>query len=259
MTDTHIALCSGGTDSVAATHASMVFGPAEQVVYLDTGTGLQDNVDYVRDLCQQFGWPIRVIETPESYEELVADHGYPGPSRHFIMYQRLKERQLCTLAAETDGDLHLWTGIRRAESDRRMRHVEAETERGDGRWYWRAPLCDWPNGRPMEYIEQFDLLKNPLWESIGRSGDCFCGCFGDRAELIDLAAAGFEEHANWLDSIETPDGCPREQQRWAGYNWEKHDWAADDELQTTLCSSCAVPDGGEPSNETSSDYSDSRS
>jgi len=249
----HVALCSGGGDSVAATHAAMIFGPATEVVYLNTGTGPGDgavtaNGEWVREWCESNGWPFRSMETPESFPEKVAENGYPGPSRHFMMYQKLKDRQLCQLAAETDGDLHCWTGIRRFESERRMRHVEPEDERGDGRWFWRAPLANWTDERVDVYRERFDLPVSPVSESIGRSADCWCGCFGDRVELIDLAAAGFEDHADWLESLETPDDAPREQQNWGGYNWEKDDWAAEDDAQVTLCSSCGadypIADGG---------------
>lgn len=241
----HVALCSGGGDSVAATHAAMVFGPATEVVYLDTGTGPGDgavaaNGEWVRDWCEANGWPFRRMATPVSYAEKVAENGYPGPSRHFIMYQKLKDRQLCELAADTDGDLHCWTGIRRFESDRRMRHVQPEDERGDGRWYWRAPLANWTDGRVDAYRERFDLPVSPVSEAIGRSADCWCGCFGDRTELVDLAAAGFEGHADWLEALETPADVPREQQKWAGYNWDQSDWAADDDAQATLCSSCGA-------------------
>lgn len=206
----HVALCSGGGDSVAATHAAMVFGPAEEVVYLDTGTGPGDgavsaNGDWVQQWCESNGWPFRRMETPVSFEELVAEHGYPGPSRHFLMYQKLKDRQLCELAAESDGDLYCWTGIRRLESEKRMRHVEPEGERSGGRWFWRAPLADWPDERVDEYREQFDLPLSDVSERIGRFADCWCGCFGDRVELIDLAAAGFEDHADWLESLDTPE------------------------------------------------------
>jgi len=253
-TDRHVALCSGGGDSVAATHAAMVFGPATEVVYLNTGTGPGDgavsaNGEWVREWCESNGWPFRSMETPEDYAEKVAENGYPGPSRHFMMFQKLKDRQLCQLAAETDGDLYCWTGIRRMESERRMRHVEPEGERSGGRWFWRAPLVDWSDELVDEYRERFDLPVSPVSEAIGRSADCWCGCFGDRTELIDLAAAGFEDHADWLESLETPKDAPREQQRWAGYNWDQSDWAADDDAQMTLCSACgpdypAATDGG---------------
>lgn len=253
--DTHVALCSGGKDSVAAAHAAMTFGPAEEVVFLHTRTDPPDAysaidaaVDWVRDWCESNDWPFRVVEAPKSFAEIVAEEGYPGPSRHGIMYRRLKDRPIDARQQEESGDLHCWTGIRRWESDNRMAVAEPEGERGDGRWYWHSPLVSYTDERVRGYLERFDLEPAPIVQELGRSADCFCGCFGDRNELLDLAAAGFEEHAEWLDSLETPDGCPREQDRWAGYNWEKSDWAAEDDRQMTLCSSCdraARTDGGQ--------------
>lgn len=250
MTD-HVALCSGGEDSVAATHAAMTFGPAEEVVFLHTRTDPPDAysaidaaIGWLRDWCDGNGWPFRVVEAPESFAEIVREKGYPGPSRHFLMYRRLKDRPIDERRKGADGDLHCWTGIRRWESDNRMEVATPEGERGDGRWFWHSPLVNWTDQRVEDYIDRFGLEPAPVVQELGRSADCFCGCFGDRAELVDLAAAGFEEHADWLDSLETPEGCPREQSRWAGYNWDKSDWAEEDDLQLTLCSSCAVPDGG---------------
>lgn len=250
--DHHVALCSGGKDSVAATHAAMTFGPAEEVVFLHTRTDPPDaysaidaTVDWLRQWCRNHGWPFRVVEAPAPFDEIVSENGYPGPSRHFLMYRRLKDRPIDTRRKDVDGDLHCWTGIRRWESNNRMEVAEPEGERGDARWYWHSPLVDWTDDRVAAYLERFGLSPAPVVEELGRSADCFCGCFGDRAELVDLAAAGFEAHAEWLDSLETPEDCPKEQQRWAGYNWDKSDWAADDDLQTTLCSTCAVrADGG---------------
>ena len=254
MTDDeyHVALCSGGTDSVAATHAAMTFGPAEEVVFLDTGTGpdlqpnaIKETVAWIREWCNDNDWPFRVIETPDSFENWVATNGYPGPDIHRIAYIKLKDHAIDKLRKEVDGELHCWTGIRRAESHKRMKVAEKD-ERGDGRWYWRKPLVHFSDDRLDDYLERFELEPAKVVQKIGRSADCWCGCFGDRTELIDLEAAGFEEHAKWLESLDTPADCPREQQKWAGYNWEKHDYAADDDRQMTLCSSCdrAKTDGG---------------
>lgn len=247
---THVALASGGKDSTAAAHAAVRYGPADLLVYLDTGTGITANREYVEDLADHLGVQLWTLRTGEDYGELVREHGFPGPSRHFLMYQRLKERQLCKLAATTAGDLHLWTGIRRMESARRMRHVEPEGERGDGRWYWHAPLCEWPDSRVPEYIEEMGLPENPLWDTLGRSGDCYCGCYGTREELLDLRAVGADGRADALRNLETDVSEERgdEKGRWAWASMSPAEQRAErvDDAQTTLCSTCAVPDGGEP-------------
>jgi len=247
----HVALCSGGTDSVAATHAAMTFGPAEEVVFIDTGTGPDDatsaidaTVAWLREWCDDNGWPFRVVETPDDFSEWVADRGYPGPGIHRIAYIKLKDHAIDKLRKEVDGELHCWTGIRRAESDNRMTVAEQD-ERGDARWFWRKPLVHFSDERLQDYLDRFGLEPASVVDEIGRSADCWCGCFGDRAELLDLAAAGFEAHAEWLEGLDTPEGCPREQARWAGYNWAKHDFADADDRQMTLCSSCDRHKGGE--------------
>lgn len=239
--ETHVALVSGGKDSTAAAHAAVRFGPADILVYLDTGTGLDANREWCETLADHLDTQLWTLRTNEDYAELVRENGFPGPSRHFLMYQRLKERQLCKLAAVTGGDLHLWTGIRRQESDRRMRHVDPEGERGDGRWFWHAPLCDFPDHRVPDYLEAFDLPRNPLWETLGRSGDCYCGCYGTREELLDLRAVGGDDVAEWLETLEAEVADDqREHGRWAWASMDKADWAEADDDQLTLCSACGV-------------------
>ena len=243
----HIALCSGGKDSVAATHYAMTEGPAEEVVFLHTRTdppnsysAIDATVDWLRQWCRENGWPFRVVEAPVPFDDIVREHGYPGPSRHFLMYRRLKDRPIEKVNTETDEDLHCWTGIRRWESDNRMEVAKPEGERSGGKWVWHSPLVDYTDQDVDDYLEEHGLEPAPIVQKLGRSADCWCGSFGDRAELLDLEAAGFDDHAEWLDSIDAPEDAPREQQRWAGYNWDKADWAEEDELQTTLCSHCSA-------------------
>jgi 3'-phosphoadenosine 5'-phosphosulfate sulfotransferase (PAPS reductase)/FAD synthetase len=228
----------------------MRWGPCDEVVFLHTGTGpgggaVDATAEWLSDWCRSYDWRFTVVETPESFGEIVNEHGYPGPGQHGLMYIRLKDRAIETFNRTVDNgtDLHCWTGIRRWESDNRMAVAEPEGERGDGKWLWHAPLVDWHDSDVREYRERFNLPVSEPVEELGRSADCFCGCFGEPAELVELAAAGYGDHAEWLESLETPDGCPREQRRWAGYGADKSDWAKDDELQTTLCSACGVPGG----------------
>jgi len=249
--ETHVALCSGGRDSVAAAHYAMTNGLADRVVFLHTLTdpvgvrsAIDATIEWLADWCRENGWRFEVAEAPTRFDEIVADNGYPGFSRHYLMYRRLKDRPIDTYRQTVDGDLHCWTGIRRWESDNRMEVAEAEGERGDGRWYWHAPLVDWHDADVSEYLDRFDIRPSPLVEELGRSADCWCGCFGDPNELVDLAAAGFEEHADWLRDLETPDDCPRDFRQWAGTQWDKSDWADADENQPTLCASCRTDKTG---------------
>lgn len=246
-----IALCSGGTDSVAATHWAMTHGKTDEVVFLHTRTDPADaysaidaTVDWIEAWCENNGWPFRVEEAPQQFTEITAEEGTPSPRTHFIMWRRLKDRPIDELRKRTEGDLHCWTGIRRWESERRAEVAEPEGERGDGRWVWHAPLVEWTDADVEEYLDKHGIEPADVVQEIGRSCDCWCGCFGDRNELLDLEAAGFKEHADYLRNLPTPDDAPKAQQQWAGFNWDKADWAEQDDLQTTLCSSCARADGG---------------
>lgn len=237
---THVALCSGGMDSAVSTHIAVRWGPANLVVYLDTGTGVNDNETWVREYAREIGAQCWTLSTHESYVEKVEEHGFPGPSRHGIMYRCLKERQIQKLASTVSGDLHLWTGVRALESDRRMRTVEATAEHDGGRWTWHAPIHDWSKGECQRYLAAMDLPRNPLWDTLGRSGDCFCGCFGSPEEVLDLRAAGHGEHADWIRELEQSVETGDEKERWAWGALSDPERRAErvDDDQLTLCSTC---------------------
>ncbi|MHB9288106.1 phosphoadenosine phosphosulfate reductase family protein [Halobacteriales archaeon Cl-PHB] len=254
--ETHVGLCSGGQDSAVAAHVAVRWGPADLLVYLDTRTGLEENREYVERLADHLGVQLWTLRTQESYSERVQSEGFPGPSLHSIMYRSLKERQIQKLATVCNGfgnaaNLHLWTGVRSAESERRMRNVEPESE--GARWAWHAPIHDWTKADCRDYLERFDLPENPLWDTLGRSGDCFCGCFGSPEEKLDLRAAGCGYHAEWLEDLEAAvaiDGPEKERESWAwGARETRAVRAENDDDQLTLCSTCGASnpatDGGE--------------
>jgi 3'-phosphoadenosine 5'-phosphosulfate sulfotransferase (PAPS reductase)/FAD synthetase len=265
---THVALVSGGMDSTVAAHVAVEDHGVDLLAYLDTGTGLDENREYIERLADHLGVQLWTLRTHESYEEKVQEHGFPGPSRHTMMYSSLKERQIGKLATVCNGygntsDLHLWTGVRADESERRMAHVERVQEAD--RWTWVAPIHDWSKAECRHHVESHDLPKNPLWGTLGRSGDCFCGCFGNPEEKLDLRAAGCDYHADWIEDLETAVDTNDETERWAwGALSEKEQRGAAaeaDDGQMFLCSSCegfvARTDGGNSvSRSTDTDRSD---
>lgn len=245
----HVALISGGMDSAVAAHVAITDGPADLLVYLDTRTGLDKNREYIERYADQLGVQLWTLRTNESYEEKVQKNGFPGPAQHLTQYTSLKERQIGRLATMSSGrgsssDLHVWTGVRSDESERRMENVEPES---DGpRWVWHAPIHDWSKADCREYLDRHDLPQNPLWDTLGRSGDCFCGCFGAPEEKLDLRAAGCEGHAEWIEDLEQRVNLDQKQERetWA---WgaldddeQKRERAENDDAQMLLCSTCGA-------------------
>lgn len=239
----HIALCPGGLDSAVAAHASIRWGPSDLLVYLDTRTGAVENHRYVGRLADHLGTQLWTLRTNEDYEEKVREEGFPGPPRHGMMYRSLKERQLDRLATMCAGrgnksDLHLWTGVRRRESVQRMGRVAPVQEAE--RWTWHAPICNWSIEEVKRYRRRFRIPKNPLWTTLGRSGDCFCGCFGSPEELIDAEAAGCERLVRKLRSLEASIEAEDEKGRWAWGGMSEVYRRAErvDEQQMTLCAAC---------------------
>jgi len=248
MTATHAALVSGGMDSAVAADVSVRWGDADLLVYLDTGTDLSRNRRYVERLAGWMDVQLWTLRTQESYAEIVKEHGFPGPSRHGLMYRKLKERPIQRLAARVD-ELHCWTGVRRRESDRRMRTVDAEAESDGGRWTWHAPIADWTGADCRQYIRRYEVPCNPLWDDLGRSGDCYCGCFASPDEKIDTLAAGCPGRVAWLDALEQQAAHGDERDCWANGGLTRAEVRAErlDDDQMTLCSTCGLrADGGEP-------------
>jgi len=248
MSETHVALCSGGRDSVVAAHVAVRWGPADLLVYLDTGTGADENRAFIQDVADHLGVQLWTLRTHEQYDNAVREHGFPGASRHNIMYRKLKERQISKLATVAGDELHCWTGVRAQESERRMRTVEPEGQPANERWYWHAPLHDWSDAERDAYLRRFDLPESPLWDTLGRSADCWCGCFGSPEELIDAEAVGLDDVVDPLRNLETELDRDDERDRWAWSGMSDSEQRAarnDSDAQLSLCSACGVPDPNE--------------
>ena len=249
----HVAMVSGGMDSTVAAAVAVEVAPkVDFLAYLDTGTGLDENKKYIEELADALGVQLWTLRTHEDYGKKVREHGFPGPSRHGMMYISLKERQIQKLGIITGNkDLVLWTGVRSSESQRRMANVEGVQEARN--WTWVAPIHDWTKEDCREFLDEQDLPRNELWNTLGRSGDCFCGCFGSPEEKLDLEAAGCADHADWIRNLEDDVETGDEKENWAWGAFSEHERRAarveGDESQMTLCSSCGVsnpmPDGGQ--------------
>lgn len=246
----HYALFSGGHDSLASVHYAMEQDSTSAVLHLDTGTGIDENLEFVRNTCAEFEWPLRIIETPEDYEEFVKQVGFPGPGVHHWAYQRLKERQLVTVASEGSAAKHYWTGIRASESQRRMEfHDDPVDRERRERWVWVNPIHAWSDEDVEEYIDEYDLPRNPVVDLIHRSGECFCGAFAKRdEELVDLQA-NYPQHYEWLMDVEEEVREARGENETTSY-WGHGEESSDqlqrlakeyEELDMKLCRDC-VPD-----------------
>jgi len=249
-TDTDYALVSGGKASAVAAHAAIEHGPAKVAVHLDTRTGLDRNQEYIEELAETFGWTLMTLRTRVSWEDEVEQVGMPGPQHHGKMFNILKRRPLERLKVISQGEVGLWTGVYRKESQNRMGYVEPIDE-GD-RWIWVSPLHDWDPADFDRYVEAAGIPENPIWTELGRSGDCFCGAYANREELIDLEAAGYGDHADYIRSVEDRIDIGNEKEIWGWASLSDVERRGErmerDTGQMKLCSSCnpqyPVAEGG---------------
>jgi len=92
------------------------------------------------------------------------------------------------------------------------------------------------------YIDEKDLPINDLWETLGRSADCWCGCYGNPEELIDAEACELDDVVNHLRNLESEVDCEDEKGIWAHgglSNVEKRAERVDDE-NMSLCAHCGL-------------------
>lgn len=200
------ALFSGGHDSLCATHVAMTNGYAQEVVHVNTGIGVEQTREFVRETCARFGWPLNELSPPIPYDDLVLQHGFPGPAGHQFMYRRLKERCLAAFARERKprrgAPLVYCTGVRKQESDRRARGQQTEWQHAPKLgWTWRAVILEWSKGDCNRYIEEKGLPRNPVVDTLHMSGECLCGSFAKPGE-IDEIRLWFPETAARIAALE---------------------------------------------------------
>lgn len=186
------AMFSGGHDSICAAHVASQHPQFAGCVHVNTGIGIEQTREFVRKTCKDFGWPLleyRAEDEGQRYEDLVMEYGFPGPFHHRKMYNRLKERCIRRMTREHktkhSDRIMCVTGVRRAESVRRMGTVQ--TINREGARVWVAPLVDWTGTTKNEYMTRHDLPRNEVVDLMHMSGECLCGAFAHPGELEEIA------------------------------------------------------------------------
>lgn len=198
-------LFSGGDDSLALTHMAMEQEDwGDIVIYLDTGSSMPENVDYVRETCQKYGWNYTIIQTPMDLFTFTCRYGWPGPSQHTAAFNSFKARQLSYLYQRSNGSVKFFSGVRKQESGRRLRNVSDEIQYAEHNFsgWWVSPLAEMSDEWIAEYRDEHNLSRNPISEKIHRSGDCACMAYGHRdTELIQIESE-YPDFAQWLKNVE---------------------------------------------------------
>ena len=199
------AMFSGGHDSICAAHVASQHPAFAGCVHVNTGIGIEQTREFVRQTCSDLGWPLfeyRALEDEgQDYDEFVLTHGFPGPFMHRRMYITLKERCIRRMTREHktkhSDRIMCVTGVRRAESVRRMGTVQ--TINREGARVWVAPLVDWTGTTKNEYMARHDLPRNEVVDLMHMSGECLCGAFAHPGELEEIGAWFPEEYKRIKD------------------------------------------------------------
>jgi 3'-phosphoadenosine 5'-phosphosulfate sulfotransferase (PAPS reductase)/FAD synthetase len=229
-----ISAFSGGNDSIVTSHfAGEHYGA--MALHCDTTTGVKPTADHVVDVARRFGWHLRIeraqcqgmpkkfrdgspfdpaifpcgrwTDGGTTYEEYVLNWGFPGPSRHNQMYQRLKERPIRAVQREIkrgrprSSSILIISGIRGDESAVRAGYKETTYKVGSQIWvnpfYWRT-------ARDFEaYRQEFGLPRNPCKEVVGISGECNCGAFAHNDKTAELKKIRIVDagRTDWIDDL----------------------------------------------------------
>ncbi|MEV4248732.1 phosphoadenosine phosphosulfate reductase family protein [Streptosporangium canum] len=203
------ALVSGGNDSSVLLHLVRDYldsSPNDAVVHVNTGIGIEETREHVRNVARGWNLPLRELHPRDSYEDLVLGQviartgenagkravwkGFPGPAGHGVMYRRLKDEPLQRNRAAIVGTqgrtrkVLYMAGMRWAESDQRFRTAgEIDPQGGI---IWVSPLVHWTNEQMDEYRRLYLVPRNEVATHLHMSGECLCGAYAKPGELDEI-------------------------------------------------------------------------
>jgi len=242
-----VVLFSGGNDSTVLAH--LMRPHCSHFGHANTGIGVEQTRQFVRDVANE--WHIPLLEFKpdpgDRYEDLVIEHGFPGPAHHFKMYQRLKERQIRKIRRQLVTNprkerVMLVAGRRRDESERRKGVPEFERE---GSAVWVSPLANWTDADMKAYRAAHpDIPHNEVTDHLHMSGECLCLAFGSpgEEELIRFFYPEIGDQIDGLAEKARANGISEERCRWGwgayrGMTPEERE-AILESTRGTLCETC---------------------
>jgi len=177
------ALFSGGKDSFSTAKVLDQAGKLVACVALRTGIAVPEWEDSVRILCDKNNWPLEFYTTTESYEDFVIRYGFPGPTKHSWIMQKLKGRAVAQFRKYRPGAI-LASGVRLDESVKRLGNV-----RPVGQWEGvpiLAPIFDWTTEETWAFALSGGYERPEAYSNLQISGDCLCGAYAREGEYEAL-------------------------------------------------------------------------
>jgi 3'-phosphoadenosine 5'-phosphosulfate sulfotransferase (PAPS reductase)/FAD synthetase len=231
-------LFSGGNDSLVLLDA--LAGQYDEIVHINTGIGIPETTDFARRTAAGYRVPFTEMTPPDSYEHLVLNNwgGMPGPGAHYLTYQRLKERCVMALLRHhrtfRGERFMLLTGVRQAESVRRMGYKDPVNRTGGQ--VWVNPLLFWSHANMAEYRSAMSLPVNEVAVHLHMSGECLCGAMasqGPAREERELIRFFYPDFDNRLTALEQE--CRNKGLRWCEWGMAR---GKEPKPAGQLCQSC---------------------
>lgn len=182
---------SGGGDSLVTADIVRRHPRFAGALHLNTTCAIPAVTEYVARTAGEMGMDLHIGAPPVRYHDIVLEHGFPGPGQHGTSYVRLKARAIREVRRRLGGGLlMLATGVRRAESRRRMGHVRPiQFDRREG-IVWVAPIIDFSTADKAAHLTAAGLEISDTAALLHRSGECNCGAFArareERKELREF-------------------------------------------------------------------------
>lgn len=246
-------MLSGGNDSATLAHWLAWHGYVDELLFLHTGIGIAETRRFVRRFARYLELPLEVWHAPPAaYETMIVTltGGFPGPAAHSYAYQRLKERPLNKYVAHCKRGQHwqskvlLFSGIRRAESQKRMLIAEKPID-PDGGKLWVAPFLDWTKADLELWREAHDIPHNDVADLLHYSGECLCGAHAAAGEL-EFIEQFYPDAARDIHRLQRlADRLGIERSRWGEHFYEKAGKTgpacSDCQMRLASLGECAVP------------------
>ncbi len=237
----YIGMFSGGKDSLVACHKHWIDNnkPKDfKVVYCKTGVGL--NEDYVKGICEKFGWELIMVEPAphETFDKFVERFSFPHQGMHSAVMGFLKWhpiRKWHNQQKKAGRNITFISGRRKKESARRKRmKSNKEMVVTEGMKFW-SYIFNMETVEVWDYLKEHDLQRSPTYDTMHLSGDCLCGAFSSKGES-DWLTVFHPDMAKKFRDLEAKYGG-----KW-GNQISMTDMAKQTKLDDLICSECVVPD-----------------
>lgn len=251
---------SGGKDSSCVAYRLIELGQFEGIVTFDTGIAVPGFIDWIKEICKKRKWKIHIEkggymsgnEKIQSYDEFVRKFGFPKPRSHSWIMRIVKGRAFTKFKkAHTENKIikgkkkkirpKVASGVRQAESKRRMKNVKGEYGEFDGCEVWNV-VYDWKDQDVWDYVKKYEIEISPAYKTIHMSGDCLCGAYARKSET-EIVSIFFPEVAKRLAKLENEikdnEKIPKQCKYWGykdgeGFNTKQR------KLDSILCGECDI-------------------